>query len=169
MTVKLTNFSGPWPTGPNFEYACFANITHLHLYDEYEDWSIYTGFEHLHSLTHLALACCSPASLAIVMSKLPVLEYVTLCYYSNDYGHPAVNRTIPMEVYGINVVWVKGLTVADWECGATGGTDFWDIVEREVARRPAKVVRESNTDQIAPTSIMSVEPQNPLQLATSAK
>lgn len=170
MTVNLGNFSAPWFTGQGFEHACFANISHLHLYDKAEDWSMYTGFEHLCSLTHFALACCEAEQLAIVTPKLPALEYVALCSYSNlnRYARPMVNRRASAEMYDINVVWVQGLTTADWECGATGGTDFWDLVEKEVARRRAKVIRKSDTNRTVLTNSTNVEPRNPLELATFA-
>jgi hypothetical protein len=157
MTVNLDKLSVPWSPGLSFGYACFSNITHLHLYDDDEDWPDYKGFEHLYSLTHLALACCQSAQLAIVMPKLPALEYVALCSYSDGYGHPRVDRKFPTEMWAINVVRVSGLAIADWECGATGGTDFWDIVEEEVARRQAQVISESNTNQIALTNSIRVE------------
>ena len=51
-----------------------------------------------------------------------------------------------MEVYGIRVVWVYGLTPDDWERGTAGGEDFWVLVEREVARRRANMVGDRNSD-----------------------
>jgi hypothetical protein len=135
LTLKLEHLFLPYSTGQHFNYPFFANITHLHLYDESEEWSAYAGFEHLRSLTHLALACCGPDHLGIVMPKLPAIEYVALCSYKNTYGRPVINREVPVEVYGIKVVWLYGLTRRDWECGTTGRADFWDIVEKEVARR----------------------------------
>jgi hypothetical protein len=129
----------------NFQHPCFANLTHLHLYDEMEDRSTYVGFENLRSLTHLALACCGPEELAIVMPKLPAIEYVALCHYKTDESVPSVNRRVPVEVCGVRVVWIDGLTINDWERGATGGADFWDLVEREVGRRRAKMVRVIDT------------------------
>lgn len=99
------------------------------------------GFENLRSLTHLAFACCGPEALATVMPKLPALEYVALCNYKTSKGSVTINRQVPVEVYGINVVWIEGLNIDDWERGATGATDFWDVVEREVTRRRAGMVR----------------------------
>ena len=135
LTLKLEHLFPPFSSGQHFNYPFFANITHLHLYDEAEEWSTYTGFEHLCSLTHLALACCGPDYLRIVMPKLPVIEYVALCSYKSTYGRPAVNRKVPVWVYGFNVVLIDGLTRRDWELGTTGGADFWDIVEKEVTWR----------------------------------
>jgi hypothetical protein len=135
LTLNLEHILPPFSTGQHFNYPFFANITHLHLYDESEEWSDYTGFEHLRSLTHLAFACCEPDHLGIVMPKLPAIEYVALCSYKSTYGRPVVNRRVPVEVYGIKVVFLDGLTKRDWECGTTGRADFWDIVEREVTRR----------------------------------
>lgn len=143
LTCKLEYLFLPWSTKQNFQHTCFATLTHLHLYDEMEEWSTYVGFENLRSLTHLAFACCGPEGLAIVMPKLPALEYVALGHYkSNESGVPRVFNEVPVEkLYGIRVVWINGLAMDDWERGAAGGVDFWDVVEREVARRRAKLVR----------------------------
>lgn len=139
LTCHLEYFFPPWSTKQNFQHPCFANLTHLHLYDE--DWSDYVGFEDLRSLTHLALSCCLPEQLAIVMPKLPALKYVALCSYkSGDYYVPMVSNRVAVEVYGIRVVWVDGVTIDDWKRGTTGRADFWDLVEREVAMRLAKTV-----------------------------
>jgi hypothetical protein len=145
LTCKLETFFQPWSTGQNFHHTCFANLTHLHLYDEMEDWTTYVGFENLRSLTHLAFACCGPEELAIVMPKLPVLQYVALCSYKaadwlaqwGDACVPTVSRRVPVEVYGIKVVWIEGLSMRDWERGVAGRGDFWDVVEQEVATRRA--------------------------------
>ena len=136
LTCKLDVLFPPWSTSINFRYPCFANLTHLHLYDDDDEWPTYTGFEHLRSLTHLALACCGPQQLAAIMPRLPALKYVALCHYeSTEYGRLTVNRKIPVEVYGNKVVWLQGLKKADWENGAAGQGDFWDMVEEEVAMR----------------------------------
>ena len=130
---------GPHSPWPNFEYACFANITHLHLHG-CDDWSRLKGFELLHSLTHLAVEWCRPEQLALAMLKLPAVKYVAICKYeTHEYGHPMANRRVPIEMHGINVVLVDGVTIVDWERGANGGADFWDVVEKEVALRRAKV------------------------------
>ena len=135
LTLKLEYLFPPFSSGQHFNYPFFANITHLHLYDEAEESSTYTGFEHLRSLTHLAFACCGPDHLGVVMPKLPAIKYVAICSYKSTYGHPVVNRRRPVEIYGIKVVVLDGLTSRDWECGTTGRVDFWDIVEKEVTRR----------------------------------
>ena len=130
LTCKLETLFPPWSTMQNFQHPFFANLTHLHLYDEMEDWSTYVGFENLRSLSHLAFACCGPEALATVMPKLPAIEYVALGHYGTDEGVLSVYRRVPVEVYGIKVVWIDGLGINDWEGGATGRADFWDLVER---------------------------------------
>jgi hypothetical protein len=145
LTCKLETLFPPWSTMQNFQHPFFANLTHLHLYDEMEDWSTYVGFENLRSLSHLAFACCGPEELATVMPKLPVIEYVALGHYMTDQSVPSVRRRIPVEVYGIKVVLMDGLSINDWEGGATGRADFWDLVEREVSRRQAEMVRVHTT------------------------
>ncbi|KAH9985247.1 hypothetical protein BJV77DRAFT_1033317 [Russula vinacea] len=139
LTCKLETLFPPWSTMQNFQHPFFAKLTHLHLYDEEEDWPAYVGFENLLSLTHLAFACCGPEELATVMPKLPAIEYVAICYHKMDECVPAVSRRVPVEVYGIKVVWIDGLSINDWEGGATGRADFWDLVEREVDRRRAEM------------------------------
>ena len=147
LTCRLEHLFLPWSNDQNFQHACFANLTHLHLYDEAEEWSKYVGFENLSSLTHFALACCGPENLAIVTPKLPALEYVALCHYKWEKSYiPRIVNRVPMEVYGIRVVWVYGLTPDDWERGTAGGEDFWVLVEREVARRRANMVGDRNSD-----------------------
>ena len=146
LTCRLEYLFLPWSNDQNFQHTCFANLTHLHLYDEAEQWVKYVGFENLRSLTHLAFGCCGPEELAIVTPKLPALEYVALCHYtSRDFYIPRVVNTLPIEVYGIRVVRVDGLTRDDWERGTAGRGDFWDLVEREVARRRAKQVESDTT------------------------
>ena len=145
LTCKLETLFPPWSTMQNFQHPFFAKLTHLHLYDEEEDWPAYVGFENLLSLTHLAFACCGPEELATVMPKLPAIEYVAICYHKMDECVPAVSRRVPVEVYGIKVVWIDGLSINDWEGGATGRADFWDLVEREVDRRRAEMVRVRTT------------------------
>ena len=145
LTCKLETLFPPWSTMQNFQHPFFANLTHLHLYDEMEDWSTYTGFENLRSLSHLAFACCGPEALATVMPKLPAIEYVALGHYGTDEGVLSVYRRVPVEVYGIKVVWIDGLGINDWEGGATGRADFWDLVEQEVGRRRAEMVRVHTT------------------------
>ena len=144
LTCHLEHLFLPWSNDlndQNFQRACFANFTHLHLYGEAEEWSNYVGFENLRSLSHLALACCGPEELAIVTPKLPALEYVALCHYkSGEFYIPRIDNGVPLEKYGIRVVRVDGLTAADWERGTAGREDFWDLVEREVARRRADMV-----------------------------
>ena len=135
LTCKL-EYLFPPSMMPNFNYPCFTNLTHLHLYDEIEDWPAYVGFEHLCSLTHLALSCCRVGELAIVMQKLPALKYVAICsYVPIGYGRCHLEmRYSPIEdVCGDNVVVLEWLTIKDWEREARGGPDFWEIVEREVA------------------------------------
>lgn len=143
LTCRIEHLFLPWSSDQNFQHACFANLTHLHLYDEAEEWSNYVGFENLRSLTHLAIACCGPEQLAIVTPKLPALEYVALCHYQKgEFYIPRIVNRVSIEVYGIRVVWVNGLTIDDWERGTAGRRDFWDLVEREVARRRANMENE---------------------------
>jgi hypothetical protein len=138
LTLTLEHLFSTNSTAPDhhLNYPSFTNITHLHRYDEEWAWPAFTGFENLRSLTHLAFSCCGPDQLSIVMPKLPAIEYVALCSYnSRKYGHPVVKPGIPVEVYGLKVVRLDGLTRRDWESGTAGRTDFWDVVEKEVTRR----------------------------------
>jgi hypothetical protein len=40
LTCKLEHLFPPWTIKQNFQYACFANFIHLHLYNDVEYWSI---------------------------------------------------------------------------------------------------------------------------------
>ena len=137
LTINLEHVFLPWSSMEIFNCPCFTNLTHLHLYDEAEEWSGYKGFELLRSLTHFAVACSSPEALAIVMPKLPALQYVVICHYgSNEHGRTRIHdNRVTRDVYGIRVVWLTGLTKRDWESGARGKGDFWEIVEQEVNSR----------------------------------
>ncbi|KIL66965.1 hypothetical protein M378DRAFT_159896 [Amanita muscaria Koide BX008] len=107
LSINLGAVSPQFGSTPNFYPPCFANLTHLHLWDEDDDWSTYAGWETLTSLTHLAFACSGPPEQVMqVMQTLPTVRYVAL--------------DIPQY---------------DWERGARGKGDFWNLVEREVERR----------------------------------
>ena len=76
LTINLGRRLG---STPNFYRSCSANLTHLHLWDNDEDWVDYTGWRNLTSLTHLALACSgSPSQGRQLMRKLPTVRYVAL-------------------------------------------------------------------------------------------
>ena len=135
LTCRLEHLFPPWSTTPNFQHSCFANLTHLHLFDNVGTWSTYGGFENLSSLSHLALGYYYPEELAILMPKLPALEYVAISKYEMSGHTPRIDTKDPIEVYDIRVVQIKGLCSDDWEHGVTGRGDFWDLVEQEVIRR----------------------------------
>ncbi|KJA20418.1 hypothetical protein HYPSUDRAFT_203734 [Hypholoma sublateritium FD-334 SS-4] len=125
---------------PTFDTVRFRSLTHLHLADDDENWPFYTGWETLVSLTHLAFACCSPELLAPVMQVLPVIRYVALGHYRGGeqyrYADVVVNNSPYIRAaWGVRVVFLSEIPRADWERGARGGGDFWDVVEEEVERR----------------------------------
>lgn len=140
LSVRLGNFPRQigW-THPTFHHSCFAKLTHLHLWDDY--WSIYTGWENLISLTHLAFAYPdSPESIRI-MQMLPTVRYVALGFYGDGgeedkYADITVNNHYPIPPeWGGRAVYLSTIPQHDWERGARGEGDFWDLVEREVERR----------------------------------
>jgi len=126
-------------SAPNFYHPCFANLTHLHLYDEEEDWSTYPGWETLSNLTHLALACSgSPETTMQLMQSLPAIRYVALGHYyaSRKYADATINNCPHIRAaWGVRVVHLGEIPTHDWERGARGEGDFWDIVEQEVEGR----------------------------------
>ena len=126
---------------PSFDHACFRHLTHLHLADDDDDWPLYTGWENLVSLTHLALACSgSPAQVERVMQSLPAIQYVALGYYNGDeryrYADVVVNNSPHFRAaWGVRVVALGNIPRSDWKRGARGEDDFWNVVEDEVERR----------------------------------
>jgi hypothetical protein len=132
------SFSNPVP---NFCHPCFANLTHLHLMDDDEDWPTYAGWETLTSLTHLAFASyafAGPEEIIRLMGTLPTIQYVALGYYCDQYGDyvdtTGNNSPHTRAEWGGRVVFLSGIPPNDWERGARGQGDFWDVVEREVKR-----------------------------------
>jgi len=135
---RLTiNLERCFRSSPNFYHPCFANLTHLHLYDE-EVWSTYPGWETLSSLTHLAFACgASPEITMLLMQRLPAVRYVALGSHKNrKYGHATVDNNPHIRAaWGVRIVFLGEIPAHDWERGARGEDDFWDLVEQEVERR----------------------------------
>jgi hypothetical protein len=139
---RLTiNLGRQFDSMPNFSHSCFANLTHLHLWDDDEDWVFYTGWENLTSLTHLALACSgSPAQVRKLTQKLPTVRYVALGYYCSGDKYKYADVTVNNEshvrrAWGVQVVLLGEIPEYDWERGARGEGDFWNVVERELERR----------------------------------
>ena len=136
---RLTiNLGRHFDSMPNFYHACFAHLTHLHLWDE--DWAFYTGWENLASLTHLAFACASPPQVVQLMQKLPSVRYVALGHYCSGERYKYADVTVNNEphirrAWGIRVVFLREIPEYDWERGARGEGDFWNVVEQEVERR----------------------------------
>jgi hypothetical protein len=149
MTIKLEKFFWRFGSPPNFYHPCFANLTHLHLYDEGDDWHTYAGWETLTSLTHLAFACAGPPETLHLMQKLPTVQYVALGSYRGGGGHKYTYARVNNEphiraAWGVRVVFLLELPEYDWERGARGEGDFWDVVEREVARRLVELEGSDN-------------------------
>ncbi|KAJ6624081.1 hypothetical protein B0H10DRAFT_2008415 [Mycena sp. CBHHK59/15] len=139
LTINLQKFSRQFP---NFYHPCFANLTHLHLWDDDDDWPTYAGWETLVSLTHLAFACSGPPETTKqLIQTLPTVRYVALGYYSsgeryNKYVDAIVDNGHHIRAaWGVRVVFFSVIPRYDWERGARGEGDFWDLVEREVERR----------------------------------
>ncbi|KIM37223.1 hypothetical protein M413DRAFT_31147 [Hebeloma cylindrosporum] len=129
-------------TNPHFYHRCFANLTHLHIMDDDEDWCRYAGWETLVNLTHIAFACYSYAgreAIAWLLQKLPTIRYVAFIYYHVDNAYEYyinANNSPPhtRPEWGARVVFLSGIPQSDWERGARGQGDFWDVVERLVQR-----------------------------------
>ena len=141
LTIKLENFSRPFGSRPNFYHSCFSNLTHLHLTDDDEDWPTYEGWETLVSLTHLAFACSGPPEETLpLIQTLSSVQYVALGHYCGGERYKFAeaivnNRAHIRAAWGTRVVMLSDIPQYDWERGARGEDDFWDLVEREVERR----------------------------------
>jgi hypothetical protein len=101
------------------------------------------GWETLASLTHLAFSCyafAGPEEIIRLMCTLPTIQYVALGYYRgcDQYGDhvDSTDDTSPhtRAEWGERVVFLSGIPPNDWERGARGQGDFWDVVEQEVKR-----------------------------------
>ncbi|KAF8961356.1 hypothetical protein BDZ97DRAFT_1207800 [Flammula alnicola] len=141
LTIKLEKFNRQFGSTPNFYHPCFANLTHLHLSDDDDDWPTYAGWETLASLTHLAFACSGPPEKIMqLMQTLPTVRYVALGSYHGGerykYAYATVNNSPHIRAaWGVRVVFLGEIPQYDWERGARGEGDFWDVVEQEVERR----------------------------------
>ena len=139
LSINLENTSRQFGLRPNFYHPCFTNLTHLHLWDEY--WSNYTGWEALTSLTHLGLACSGPPEgVKQLMRRLTTIRYVALGSYRSGeryrYAEAMVNNSPHIRAaWDVRVVFLSEIPGPDWERGARGEGDFWDLVEREVEER----------------------------------
>ena len=137
FTRSFSNFSRSFP---NFNHSCFSNLTHLHLHDDNEDWPAYAGWGNLTSLTHLAFSCAGPDETLPLVQTLPAIQYVALGHYCSGerykYAETEVNNSPHIRAaWGVRVVFLSEIPERDWERGARGGGDFWDVVEQEVKRR----------------------------------
>ena len=143
LTIKLCQFR-PLGPGPNFYHSCFAQLTHLHLLDDDGHWPTYAGWERLINLTHLALARSGPAAgIPQLMQRLPNIRYVALGQYNTSEDEKYTDASIIYHsvlrpTWGVRVVLFWEIPQHDWERGARGEGDFWDLVEREVERRIEK-------------------------------
>jgi hypothetical protein len=51
------------------------------------------------------------------------------------YAHATMNNSAQViGIWGARVVFLSGIPQNDWERGARGEGDFWDLVERETKR-----------------------------------
>lgn len=141
LTINLRNFRRRPESMPNFYHSCFANLTHLHLLDDEDEWPTYSGWETLTSLTHLAFACsASREKMKQFIPMLPSVRYVALGYYNSDenykYADSSINNSPGViAAWTVRVVLFSRISQYDWERGTRGEGDFWDLVEREVERR----------------------------------
>jgi hypothetical protein len=151
LTIKLENFSRSFP---NFNHSCFSNLTHLHLSDNNEAWPAYVGWGNLTSLTHLAFYCAVADETLPLVQTLPAIQYVALGYYCSGerykYAETEVHdNPLIRAAWGVRVVFLSEIPEHDWERGARGEGDFWDVVEQEVKRRLEGVSADRKSD--APT------------------
>ena len=145
LSIKLDQAFSQRPGSKlNFYHPCFSNLTHLHLWDEEYNWPTYEGWETLTSLTHLAFARAVPADVTKLMQTLPTVQYVAVGHYDNSERYRFAEATVnhnpdTKAAWGARVVLFPEIPQNDWERGARGQGDFWDLVEREVDRRLKRV------------------------------
>ena len=142
LTIHLGMFFQPGSTA-NFYHPCFANVTHLHLWDGEGNWPTYAGWETLTSLTHLAFAFAVPEKIMEIMRILPTVRYVAIGRYNGStwyrYAEAAIDDSPHgRERFGARTVLFSSIPQNDLERGARGEGDFWDLVEEEVERRRLK-------------------------------
>ena len=139
LCIELQKSFPPGST-PTFYHPCFANLTHLHLCDDENQWPTYVGWETLTSLTHLAFYFAEPEEIMRLIQTLPTIQYVAIGHYDDSemcrFAHATVNNSAQVrEICGARVVFLSGISRNDWERGARGEGDFWDLVEQETKRR----------------------------------
>jgi hypothetical protein len=141
LSIKLDQaFFQQFGSKLNFYHPCFSNLTHLHLWDREYNWPMFAGWESLTRLTHLAFACAVPGDVMRLLQKLPTVQYVAIGHYDNSeryrYADATVNHSPDTKAaWGVRVVLFPEIPQNDWERGARGEGDFWNLVEREVKRR----------------------------------
>ncbi|KAF9473293.1 hypothetical protein BDN70DRAFT_397832 [Pholiota conissans] len=154
LTITLRTFTirpvvgqpGSW-TKPNFHHYCFSSLTHLHVADKDTSYATFTGWENLTSLTHLELSSPDGQDQTILLlQKLPIVRYIAIgSYFTTRESRYAAATLFCLQsftgVWSDRVVYLSEIPGHDWERGAWGEGDFWDIVEREVERRLAQKSR----------------------------
>ena len=73
LGIELPRFFPPGST-PTFYHPCFANLTHLHLWDDANKWLTYVSWEALTSLTHLAFYFAEPEETIRLIQTLPTVQ-----------------------------------------------------------------------------------------------
>ncbi|KAM6500031.1 hypothetical protein JOM56_003045 [Amanita muscaria] len=81
-----------------------------------------------------------PEQVMQLMQTLPTVRYVALGHYCGGerykYADAAINNSPHIrEAWDVRVVFLSDIPQYDWERGARGKGDFWNLVEREVERR----------------------------------
>jgi len=127
------------PDGRDFTHSFFAHITHLDLLDRAaEGWDAWSGLAQLPMLTHLSFHenlipdsvcvgalkhCKSLAVLAVVWPTHEARLATDYPYLQLDFEEPRF------------VMLVVADHLADWETGARGGGDYWDVADELVKQR----------------------------------
>jgi hypothetical protein len=112
---------------PRFTEPCFSYLSHLHLCcAEEEDWATWSGLASLPRLTHLSFEQ-DTAPLPIWHSALKICPFLEVLVILCDSGS-VIEIPAPYESVGADPRFVHLLVVdflADGECGARGGEDYW--------------------------------------------
>jgi len=74
-----------------------------------------------------------------IIQTLPTIQYLALGYYRSGEEHRYMTTTVnnaphTRARYPVRVVFLSEMSIYDWDRGARGEGDFWDVVEQEVQR-----------------------------------
>jgi hypothetical protein len=124
-------------SSPRFIQSCFSHLSHLHLYGTPDrDWATWSGLGSVPRLTHLSFEQ-DTVPVAIwhsALAQCAVLKVlVVLCDSASAIKIPAPYESVGTDPRFVHLRLADYL--ADWECGARGGEDYWARADAVVNAR----------------------------------